>query len=93
MEDKAVTLGHFSDTLHEMATSIVDLEDGYFKALHEVIIEMEKALRDVSCIDVHYISCVVTVMNSWQEVVQTATSHMEASTPPSILHIGKMHGK
>ena len=43
-EDKAITLGHFSDALNEMAASIVDLEDGYFKALHEVIIEMEKAL-------------------------------------------------
>ena len=53
MEDEAVILGHFSDALHEMAASIVDLEDGYFKALHEVIIEMEKALRDVSCIDAH----------------------------------------
>ena len=76
-EDKAVFLGHFSDTLNEMAASVVDLEDGYFKALHEVIIEMEKALHDVSHIDAHYVSCVVTVMNSWQEAVQTAASHME----------------
>ena len=76
-EDEAVILGHFSDALHKMATSIVDLEDGYFKALHEVIIETEKALCDVSHIDAHYVSHVVTVMNSWQEVVQTATSHME----------------
>ena len=77
MEDKAVTLGHFSDTLNEMAASIMDLEDGHFKALHEVIIETEKALCDVSCIDAHYVSRVVTVMNSWQEAVQTAVSHME----------------
>ena len=76
-EDEAVTLGHFSNALHEMATSIVDLEDGYFKALHEVIIETEKALRKVSRIDAHYVSRVVTVMNSWQEAVQTAVSHME----------------
>ena len=77
MEDEAVTLGHFSNTLHKMTTSIMDLEDGYFKALHEVIIEMEKALCDMSHIDAHYVSRVVTVMNSWQEVVQTAMSHME----------------
>ena len=60
-EDEAVVLGHFSDALCEMATSIVDLEDGYFQALHEVIIETEKALRDVSHIDAHYVSHVVTV--------------------------------
>ena len=77
MEDEAVILGHFSDALHEMAASIMDLEDGYFKALHEVIIETEKALCDVSRIDAHYISRVVTVMTSWQEAVQTAVSHME----------------
>ena len=79
MEDEAITLGHFSDALNEMATSIVDLEDGYFKALHEIIIETEKALRDMSRIDAHYVSRVVTVMNSWQEAVQTATSHMEGA--------------
>ena len=55
----------------------MDLEDGYFKALWEVIIEMERALRDVSHIDAHYVSQVVTVMASWQEVVQTAATHME----------------
>ena len=70
-------MGHFSDALREMAASIVDLEDGYFKALHEVIVETERALRDVSRIDAHYVSQVVTVMSSWQEVVQTAASHME----------------
>ena len=70
-------MGHFSYTLREMAVSILDLEDGYFRALHEVIVETERALRDVSCIDAHYVSQVVTVMSSWQEVVQTATSHME----------------
>ena len=57
-----------------MATSI---EDGYFKALHEVIVETEQALRDVSRIDAHYVSQVVMIMSSWQEVVQTAASHME----------------
>ena len=77
MEDEAKNLGHFSDILHEMAASIIDLEDGYFKALHEVIIEMEKALHDVSRIDAHYVSRVVTVMTAWQEAVQTAASHME----------------
>ena len=60
-----------------MATSIVDLEDGYFRALHEVIVETEWALQDVSRIDAHYVSQVVMVMSSWQEVVQTAASHME----------------
>ena len=45
--------------------------------LHEVIIETEKALCDVSHIDAHYISHVVTVMTAWQEVVQAAASHME----------------
>ena len=43
MEDDAAVLGHFSDTLTEMATSIVGLKDGYFRALHEVIVETEKA--------------------------------------------------
>ena len=76
-DDEAKLLGHFSDTLCEMATSIVDLEDGYFRALHEVIVETERALRDVSRIDTHYVSQVVTVMSSWQEAVQTAASHME----------------
>ena len=70
-------MGHFSDALREMATSIVDLEDGYFKALHEVIVETERALWDVSWIDAHYVSQVVMVMSSWQEAVQTAASHME----------------
>ena len=75
--DEVVMLGHFSDALSEMAESLMDLEDGYFKALQEVIIEMERALQDVSCIDAHYVSQVVTVMASWQEVVQTAVTHME----------------
>ena len=77
LDDEAKLLGHFSDTLREMAASIVDLEDGYFKALHEVIVETERALRDVSRIDAHYVSQVVTVMSTWQEAVQTAASHME----------------
>ena len=75
--DEAKLLGHFSDALHEMAASIVDLEDGYFRALHEVIMETKQALRVVSCINAHYVSQVVMVMSSWQEVVQTAASHME----------------
>ena len=76
-DDETKLLGNFSDALREMAASIVDLEDGYFKALHEVIMETERALRDVSRIDAHYVSQVVTVMSSWQEAVQTAASHME----------------
>ena len=78
-DDEAKLLGHFSDALREMAASIVDLEDGYFRALHEVIVETERALRDVSHIDAHYVSQVVMVMSSWQEVVQTAASHMEGA--------------
>ena len=70
-------MGHFSDALHKMATSIVDLEDGYFRALNEVIMETEWALWDMSRIDAHYVSQVVTVMSSWQEMVQTAASHMD----------------
>ena len=76
-DDDAAVLGHFSNALQEMATSIVGLEDGYFKALHEVIIETEKALCDVSRIEAHYISHVVMVMTAWQEAVQAAASHME----------------
>ena len=75
--DEVAMLSHFTDTLSEMAESLMDLEDGYFEALQEVIIEMERALRDVSCIDAHYVSQVVTVMASWQEAVQTAATHME----------------
>ena len=75
--DEAAMLGHFSDALSEMAKSLMDLEDGYIKALWEVIIETERALWDVSRIDAHYVSQVVTVMASWQEVVQTAVTHME----------------
>ena len=70
-------MGHFSNALCEMAASIVDLEDRYFRALHEVIVETERALWDVSRIDAHYVSQVITVMASWQETVQTAASHME----------------
>ena len=75
--DEAAMLGHFSDVLSEMAASLMDLEDGYFKALREVIIETERALWDVSHIDAHYVSQVITVMASWQEAVQTAATHME----------------
>ena len=70
-------MGHFSDALRKMAASIVDLEDGYFKALYEVIVETERALWDLSRINAHYVSQVVTVMSSWQEVVQTTASHMD----------------
>ena len=76
-DDDSKLLGHFSDALREMAASIVDLEGGYFRALHEVIVETERALREVSRIDAHYVSQVVTVMSSWQEAVQTTASHME----------------
>ena len=75
--DEAAMLGHFSNALSEMAASLMDLEDGYFKALREVIIKMERALWDISRIDAHYVSQVVTVMASWQEAVQTAATHME----------------
>ena len=75
--DEAAMLSHFSDALSEMAESLMDLEDGYFKALREVIIETERALWNISCIDAHYISQVGTVMASWQEVVQAAANHME----------------
>ena len=77
LNDEAKLLGHYSDALREMAASIVDLEDGYFKALHEVILETERALRDMSWIDTHYVSQVVTVMSASQEAVQTTASHME----------------
>ena len=75
--DESKILGHFSDALSEMAESLMDLEDSYFKALYEVIVEMERALRDISHIDPHYISKVVMVMASWQEAVQTAVTNME----------------
>ena len=78
---EAVMLGHFSKALSEMATSLLDLEDGYLKALREVIIETERAnpnpLQNISSIDAHYVSQVVTVMAPWQEAVQTAATHME----------------
>ena len=72
--NEAAMLGHFSEALSEMAESLMDLEDGYFKALWEVIIKME---RDVSHIDAHYVSQVITVMASWQEAVQATATHME----------------
>ena len=75
--DEVVMLGHFSDALSEMAESLMDLEDGYFKVIWKVIIEIERALRNVSHIDAHYVSQVVTVMASWPEAVQTTATHME----------------
>ena len=76
-DDEAKLLGHLRDALCKMAANIVDLEDRYFRALHEVIVETERALQDVSHINTHYVSQVITVMSSWQEVVQTAASYME----------------
>ena len=90
-EDEAAILGHFSDALREMANSIVGLEDGYFKAQREVIIKTEKALRDMSRIDAHYVSHVVTVMSSWQEAVQTAASHMEGVDMTTYLCTSRGH--
>ena len=58
--NEVAMLGHFSDTLSEMAERWP-----------------ERALQDVSRIDAHYVSQVVTVMASWQEAVQTAATHME----------------
>ena len=55
----------------------MNLEDGYFKELHEVIKETQKALHGVSLIDALYVSRVVTVITAWQEAVQAAASHME----------------
>ena len=75
--DESKILVHFSNALSEMAKSLMDLEDGCFRAIHEVIVKMERALWDISRIDAHYISQVVTVMASWQQVVQTAVTHME----------------
>ena len=75
--DEVAMLSHFSDAFSEMAESLMDLEDGYFKALREVIIKTKRALRDLSRIDAHYVSQVVTVMASWQEVGQAAATHME----------------
>ena len=75
--DESKILGHFSDALSKMVQSIADLEDGYFSTLREVIFETEKALWDVSRIDTHYVSCIITVMAGWQEAVQATASHME----------------
>ena len=75
--DESKILGHFSDALSEMAKSLMDLEDGYFEALREVICETERVLQDISHNDAHYVSQVVMVMASWQEAVQTAATHME----------------
>ena len=74
-DDESKMLGPFSDALGEMADSIMDLEDSYFKALCEVIVETEKALWDISQIDLHYVSRIV--MAGWQEAVQATMSHME----------------
>ena len=75
--DESKILGHFSDALSKMAKSLMDLEDGYFRALCEVIVETERALQDISHIDAHHISQVVMVMATWQKVVQTSATHME----------------
>ena len=78
-DDESKILGHFSNALNEMAQCIVELEDGYFMALREVICETKRALQDISHIDSTYVSHVITVMASWQEAVQTTATHMETS--------------
>ena len=40
-------------------------------------VNLSDATRDISRIDAHYVSQVVTMMASWQEAVQTAATHME----------------
>ena len=47
--------------------------------LREVICETKRALCDISHIDSHYISHVVTVMASCQEAVLAATSHIQTT--------------
>ena len=75
--EEVAMLSDFSYALSEMAESLMDLEDGYFKALREVIIKTERALQDISLIDAHYVSQVVTVMASWQKAVGAIATHME----------------
>ena len=70
-----------------MASSIVDLEDRYFRALHEVIVETERALQDVSRIDAHYVSQVVTVM------YRPLQATWRALTPPFTSRIARTHEK
>ena len=60
-----------------MAASIVDLKTDTSKPFTKSSWRPSGALWDVSRIDTHYVSQVITVMSSWQEVVQTAASHME----------------
>ena len=75
-----------------MAQSLVDLKDGYLKALREVIHHTERALCDILHIDSHYISCIITVMASWQEAVQATTSHMETTNSALyFMHQEDMH--
>ena len=69
-------LVHSMEALDAMAKSIASLEDGYFKAFHEVITHTETALWDILHIDLHYVSQVVTLMKSWQEAIDTVHSHM-----------------
>ena len=78
-QDDAKILGHYCDALDEMVQSLMDLEDGYLKALREVIHHTERALCDILHIDSHYISHIITVMASWQEAVQATASHMETT--------------
>ena len=91
--NEAAMLSHFSDALSEMSESLMDLEDGYFKALPEVIIEKERAVWDISRFDAHYVSQVVTVMASWQEAVQAAATHMEDANLTIYLHIKRTCGE
>ena len=65
IQDDTKILAHYSDALDEMAQSLMDLEDGYFKALCEVIWHTEKALHNISHIDTYYVSHVITLMTSW----------------------------
>ena len=92
-DNEAKLLGHYSDALREMAASIMDLEDGYFKALYEVIMETKRALRDISCIDAHYVSQVVMVMSSRRRRCRPLQATWRVLTPPFTSRATRMHRK
>ena len=46
-QDDTKILGHYCDALDEMAQSLMDLEDRYFKVLWQVICHTERALHDI----------------------------------------------
>ena len=92
-DDETKLLGHFSDALREMATSIVDLEDGYFKALHKVIVETEQALQEVSRIDAHYVSQVVRSCPPGRRRYRPLQATWRALTPPFTSRFAKTHGR